>query len=86
MIDSIFIAQFRPRFRDLCIRKVRNFNVYLCTVLGLGHSYQELEDGLGLGHKRGDGMDDSGELWVGFNTWKTRKNMVTGSCSATNQQ
>lgn len=44
---------------------------YLCTVLGLGHSDQKLEYGLGLGHQRGDGVDDGGELWVRFNTCKT---------------
>lgn len=43
--------------------------VYLCTVLGLGHGRQELEYGLGLGHQRGDGMDDSCELRVRSNTW-----------------
>lgn len=43
--------------------------VYLCAVLGLGHSEQKLEDGLRLGHQRGDGVDDRCELGVRFNTW-----------------
>lgn len=41
--------------------------LYLGTVLGLGHRYQELEYGLGLGHQRGHGVDDGGELGEWFN-------------------
>lgn len=46
-------------------------NIYLCTVLGFGHSYQQLEYRLGLGHQRGDGVDDRSELRVRFDTWNT---------------
>lgn len=41
---------------------------YLSAVLGSGHGRQELENGLRLGHQRGDGMDDRSELGVGFNS------------------
>lgn len=47
--------------------------IYLCTILGLGHSYQELEDRLGLGHQRGDSMDDRCKLGIWFNTYKKVK-------------
>lgn len=47
--------------------------VYLRAVLGLGHGYQKLEDGLRLGHQRGDGVDDRCELGVRFNTWRNKE-------------
>lgn len=46
--------------------------VYLCAVLGLGHSHQELENGLGLRHQRGDGVDDRCEPGVRLNTWTNK--------------
>lgn len=42
--------------------------LYLGTVLGLGHSHQQLEDGLRLGHQGGDGMDDGGKLGLRSDT------------------
>lgn len=71
----------RHRYREACHTHAHarthprghthTVNLYLCTVLGLGHSYQELEYGLGLGHQRGDSMDDRCELGVWFNSWNT---------------
>lgn len=46
---------------------------HLCTVLRLGHGDQELEDGLRLGHEGGDGVDDGGELGVGFDTCRVQE-------------
>lgn len=54
----------------------RSVILYLCTVLGLGHSYQQLENGLGLRHQRGDGVDDRCELGVWFNTWKITGRLI----------
>lgn len=55
--------------------------VYLCAVLGLGHSDQELENGLGLRHQRRDGVDDRCELGVRLNTWtnKDKQSQKDGS-------
>lgn len=48
---------------------------YLCTILGSGHGYQQLENGLRLGHQRGDGVDDGCEFGVRFNTWNTKAHL-----------
>lgn len=58
--------------------------IYLCTVLGLGHSYQELEYGLRLRHQRRDGVDDRCELRVRFHTWNTTDTQQMFKCIWTN--
>lgn len=51
---------------------------HLRAVLRLGHGDQELEDGLRLGHERGDGVDDGGELGVGFDTCRVQDKTGSG--------
>lgn len=50
--------------------------LYLSTVLGLGHSHQELKNRLRLRHQRGDSMDDSSELGVHFDPWGGGKKKI----------
>lgn len=66
-------AQFGRRSVEDCWEWKHTRILYLCAVLGLGHSHQELEYGLRLGHQRRDGMDDRCELGVRFNAWNKQR-------------
>lgn len=68
-VDAMFTPKILTKLH--WTERSPRLELYLCTVLGLGHSDQELENGLGLWHQRGDGVDDRCELGVRFNTWKT---------------
>lgn len=55
LLINVVYELYNVKLRCVCV-------CYLCAVLRLGHSGQELEDGLRLRDQRRDGVDDGCEL------------------------
>lgn len=71
--------RFEVRNAVLCVGRVFN---YLSTVLGFGHSHEQLHDRLRLGNQWSHHMNDCCELGVWLDTWIERLGHIRGKTTS----